>query len=98
MNSMEVELLNAIKYVTKDKRNRTLIHFRVLGENAVSSSDKFKGVTILDGYFDGFEVFDRIPVNYFGCKVTLYYEKQPSKNDPFKEVTKIVKLNDINLT
>ena len=97
MNTMEVELLNAIKYTTKDNRNRTLIKFRVLNDNCVSYNDKFKGVSILDGYFDGHEPFDKIPLDYFGCKVTFTLEKTPSATDPRKETTKIIKINDITL-
>lgn len=94
---MEVELLNVIKYTTKDNRQRTLLRYRPINDNCVSNIERFKGISVLESYFDGFGVFDKIPLDYFGANVDLYYEKIPRSDDPFKDTTKIVKINDISL-
>lgn len=97
MDTMEVELLNVIKYTTKDNRQRTMIHFRLIDDKANVCTDKFKGIGILDSYFNGHDVFDKIPLEYFGRKVNMTLDKVQNPTDPRKETTRIVKINDISL-
>lgn len=98
-NEVQVELLNACKYETKeDKKKRTMIGYRILSEEAnQSKSDKFKGYAVLNAYFDGHEVYDKIPNNYFGKSVKLVIKKETSPYDPMREVSRVVKINDIDL-
>lgn len=97
--SFDVELLNVCKYVTKeDNRKRTMLNYRLLDNNALQSKgDKFKGYSVLSQYYDGHEVYDKIPAEWCGCKVTFVLTKQVSQFDPTKEVSRVVKINDINL-
>lgn len=96
---IDIELLNVIKYEKKeDKKPRTMITYRLLDKSALQSDfEKFKGYSTLNAYFDGFEVYDKIPVELCGTACKLIVETKPSSYDPMK-VTKIVKsINDINL-
>lgn len=94
---MDVELLNIVKYTTKDNRNRCLLRFRPISENCVSVNDKFKGVSIIDTYYDGHEVFDKIPNNYFGSNVEITLQQVSSSSNPLQQRTIVSKVNDINL-
>lgn len=94
-NKMDVELLNVIKYTTKDNRERTLLRFRPISKDCVSSNDKFKGVSIIETYFDGFDVFNKIPLEYFGANVEI--TTRTNYSNPMKPTLKVVKINDINL-
>lgn len=98
-NEVQVELLNVCKYETKEnKKQRTMINYRLLNEEAnQSKSEKFKGYAVLTSYFDGWEVFEKIPENYFGHSVKLIIKKETSLYDPLKEISKVVKINDIDL-
>ena len=94
---MDVELLNIVKYTTKDNRNRCLLRFRPISDNCVSVNDKFKGVSIIDTYFDGHEVFDKIPNNYFGSNVEITLKQVSSSSNPLQQRTIVCKVNDIDL-
>ena len=96
-SKMDVELLNIIKYTTKDGRNRCILKFRPISDNCVSISDKFKGVSIIETYFDGHEVFDKIPNNYFGSNVEMTLKQVTSSSNPLQQRTIVSKINDINL-
>lgn len=94
---MDVELLNIIKYTTKDNRNRCILKFRPISDNCVSISDKFKGVSIIETYFNGHDVFDKIPNNYFGSNVEMTLQQVTDNSNPLKQKTIVSKINDINL-
>lgn len=96
-SKMEVELLNIVKYTTKDERNRCLLRFRPIFENCVSVNEKFKGVTIIDSYFNGHEVFDKIPNDYFGSSVEITFTQINNPNNPLQPRIIVTKVNDISL-
>lgn len=98
-NAVQVELLNVCKYETKEeKKQRTMINYRILSEEALQQrSEKFKGYAVLTAYFDGWEVYEKIPNNYCGKAVNLIIEKTQSPYDPLKEISRVVKINDIDL-
>lgn len=95
----EVELLNVCKYVTKEgSKKRTMFNYRLLDSTALQSkSELFKGYAVLSQYYDGHEVFDKIPSEWCGCKVTIVVKRVPSSYDPTKEISKVITVNDINL-
>ncbi len=96
---IDIELLNVMKYEKKeDKKPRTMITYRLLDKSALQTDfEKFKGFSTLNAYFDGFEVYEKIPAELCGTACKLLVETKPSSYDPMKE-TKIVKsINDINL-
>ena len=95
----EVELLNVVKYERKeDKSKRVMISYRLLDPKALQTdSDKFKGYSVLTFYFDGHEVFDKIPSNYCGKACKFYTKKEVSVYDPTKEFNRLIKINDIDL-
>lgn len=95
--TMEVELLNIMKYTTKDNRNRCILRFRIISDDCVSCNDLFKGVAIMESYFDGYDAFNKIPNNYFGSKVNLTLREQQSANNPLVYTLKVIKINDIDL-
>lgn len=96
-NTMEVELLNVIKYTTKDNRNRVILRFISLDKNSITTNSKFKGISIIEQYFDGFEVFDKLPQELFGTKCTITTKRVSSFSNPLQQVIKVVKVNDIDL-
>ena len=95
----KAELLNVIKYERKtDKSIRTMISYRLLDPKALQTeSTKFKGYAVLNAYFDGVEVFDKIPDKYCGSACDFVMKKEVSTYDPTKEFSKLVKINDIDL-
>lgn len=95
--TMDAELINVIKYTTNDNRQRTIIKFISLDKDSISSNDKFKGIAIIENYYDGFQIFDKIPVDLFGKKVLLTLKKSTNPSNPLLQVFKVIKINDINL-
>ena len=96
-NQMDVELLNIVKYTTKDNRNRCILRFRPITDDCVQSNDKFKGLSVIETYYDGFDVFDKIPKELFGVKSTIVLKRSINSNNPLKQQLKVVKVNDISL-
>lgn len=95
----KAELLNVTKYERKeDKSPRTMITYRVLDPNALQEkSEKFKGYACLNAYFDGHDVFDKIPAKFCGTACDFVMKKESSVYDPTKEISKLVKINAIDL-
>lgn len=96
-NEMEVELLNVVKYTTNDNRKRTILRFISLDKDTILDNDKFKGINVIDTYYDGFEVFDKIPKDLFGRKVVIQTKTITSASNPLLQILKVVKINDIDL-
>ena len=96
-NQMEVELLNIIKYTTKDGRNRCILRFRPLTKDCIQSTDKFKGLSIIETYYNGFDIFDKIPSDLFGVRSTIVLKRTINSNNPLKQQMQVVKVNDIDL-
>lgn len=98
MLKVKIELLNVIKYETKEKKQRTMITYRLLDKDAIiTSSEKMKGYATLNAYFDGYEVYNKIPVELCGTACDMELESKVSSYDPTKE-TKVVKtIADISL-
>lgn len=95
----DVELLNVIKYEKKeDKKPRTMLTYRMLSKDALqTNSEKFKGYACLNAYFDGHAVYDKIKPELFGTAVKITVERKPSSYDPTREVSNVIKINDIDL-
>lgn len=96
-NTMEVELLNVIKYTTKDNRNRCILRFISLDKSSITTNSKFKGISIIEQYYDGFEVFEKLPIDLFGQKCTITTKRVQSPSNPLTQTVKVVKVNDIDL-
>ena len=96
-NTMEVELLNVIKYQTKDNRERTMLRFRSIDKDSFSDNSKFKGYSVIESYYDGYDVFDKIPKELFGVRVVINLKRLINPSNPLKQSLKVVKVNDIDL-
>lgn len=96
-NEMEAELINIIKYTTHDNRDRTIVKFISLDKEAITQNDKFKGISIIENYYDGFSVFDKIPLDLIGKRVILTLKKTTNPSNPLLQIFKVTKINDIDL-
>ena len=96
-NELEVQLLNVVKYKTKDNRDRTILRFISLDKDKMVNNDKFKGITIIDMYYDGYDVFDKIPFDLVGKRVTVTTEVISNISNPLLQTLKVIKINDISL-
>ena len=96
-NKMDVELLNIVKYTTKDNRNRCILRFRPISNDSLQNNAKFKGLSVIETYYNGFEIFDKIPLEYFGCKVSIILKRDINPLNPLKQQLQVVKINDIDL-
>lgn len=96
--NIKVELLNVIRYERKeDKKVRTMINYRVINDDSLANNDKYKGYSVLTSYYDGDEVFKKIPHKLCGTAVDMFIEKVPSVTNPLKETSLVKKINDISL-
>lgn len=83
---MKIKIFNVMRYERKeDKSPRTKISLYFSSENNIRTSEKFKGFAIVDFYFNGYDVFNKITSNLIDVELTGVFKSEPTPSNPFKE-------------
>lgn len=89
--SYDVEILNMVKFRSKEGIEKVRIAYRLLDTKTISNTEKFKGYADLSVYVDNTRPFN-LPVEYYGKHLKFEFRVEPHPNDPVKKITKLVKI------
>lgn len=90
---VKIQLNNALLYNDKTSgKAKTRIGYVMFDENYLQFTDKFKGYNELSAFYDGVEVFNKIPNEFFGQVVTAHIDTRPNPGNPLKEYKLITEL------
>lgn len=80
----EIEIINLLKYDSEKAGKGTRLSFRMLGTQYLSNYKSLKGYEIKDCYFQGHEVYEKVPETFIGAKVVAEIIEDPNNTDPLK--------------
>ena len=77
----EIIIDNVLKYVGKESgKPGTRISFRFTNKESFSNTEKFKGRPVVDLFYSGHEVFDKIPTELIDKKIMATFKEVNSNN------------------
>lgn len=99
---LKITLTSCLVYQDKiTSQDKTRLGYIVADTSFRQNTDKFKGYPDLSIFYDGTEVFNKLPVEWFGVTLLATIENKPNPRNPLREnkVIKSLKLgsNVINL-
>ena len=94
---VQVMLLNVLAY-EKDEKKGTRLGLIFCEKDSVQDTVKFKGFTEVSLFYDGHEVFEKIPTDFIGRPVTAYITEKSNARNPFKKTQIISSLEYENNT
>ena len=95
---MELKITVTSCLVYEDKTTskiKTRLGYIVADTNFRQDSEKFKGFPDLSIFYDGTDVFNKLPVDWFGIPVIATIENKPNPRNPLRE-TKVIKSLKLN--
>lgn len=91
MNEIKITLTCSLVYEDKTtKELKTRLGYVMSDPSFKQNTEKFKGFAELSAFYDGREIFDKIPVDFYGIPVIATLETRPNPRNPLRE-TKIIK-------
>lgn len=91
----EIVILSYVKYNSKkDNKPKTKVQF-AFGDK--QDTEKFKGVSVLDCFYDGHEVFNKLNANLILKRVQAEFEIQNDLYDPLACKKILKKIDNIEL-
>lgn len=99
---LKITLTSCLVYEDKTTgKNKTRLGYMVADVSFRQDSEKFKGFPDLSVFYDGTDIFTKLPVDWFGVSVIATIENKPNPRNPLREnkVIKSLKLGNsvINL-
>ena len=81
-----IMLLNVLAYEKKDTgKNGTRLGLIFTEKESLQDTDKFKGFSEISLYYDGHEVFNKIPLNWIGRPITAYIKEVTNPSNPMRK-------------
>lgn len=91
MNEIKITLTGCLVYEDKTtKELKTRLGYVMADPNFKQNTEKFKGYAELSAFYDGVEIFNKIPVEFFGVPCIATLENKPNPRNPLREV-KVIK-------
>lgn len=88
---LKITLTSCLVYQDKTtNQDKTRVGYIVADTSFRQDSEKFKGFPDLSIFYDGTEVFNKLPVDWFGLPVVATIESKPNPRNPLRE-TKVIK-------
>lgn len=79
-----VMLLNT-NIFEKDGKTSTRLGLIFCEKDSLGNSEKFKGFKEISLYYDGAEVFNKIPMDFIGRPVTAYIKEVANPSNPLRK-------------
>lgn len=79
-------LLNVLAYEKKDtKKKGTRLGLIFTDKDSLQDTEKFKGFSDVSLYYDGHDVFNKIPVSWIGRPLTAYIKEISNRSNPMRK-------------
>lgn len=93
----QIMLLNVLTYEKEGKKG-TRLGFIFAEKDSLGETDKFKGFKEISTYYDGHEVFNKIPLGFIGKPITAFITEKKNPFNPMKSTQVISSLSYENNT
>lgn len=94
-----IMLLNVLAYEKKETGKKgTRLGLIFSEKESLQDTDKFKGFSEISLYYDGHEVFDKIPLSWIGRPLVAYIKDVSSPSNPIRKKQVISSLEYENNT
>lgn len=80
----QIMLLNVLAY-EKEERKGTRVGLIFVEKDSLQDSQKFKGFSEINLFYDGHDVFNKIPTSFIGRPVTAYIKEITNPINPMKK-------------
>lgn len=81
----KIMILNVLAYEKKDTGKKgTRLGLIFTNEDSLQDVEKFKGFSEISLFYDGHEVFNKIPSNWIGRHITAYIKDISSPINPMR--------------
>lgn len=79
-------LLNVLAYEKKDtKKKGTRLGLIFTDKDSLQDAEKFKGFSDVSLYYEGHDVFNKIPVSWIGRPLTAYIKEISNPSNPMRK-------------
>lgn len=90
MTDLKIMLTGCLLYEDKEtKQQKTRLGYHLMEPSMKQNEKNFKGFTDLGVYYDGSEIYNKLPVEIFGQVVTAIIEEKPNPRNPLRKTSVI---------